>query len=123
MMRWVCGVHAGILTPTGLSTTTVSFAIGKLDLEPTEVRTGADGDMLGVAIVRVHLDVIRLRRLDVLDAAHDGVEICFRLQFAVDEHIANARRRIGVVFDLRRRPHIGMKDVTGILGKIAFAFG
>ena len=47
----------------------------KLDLEPGKVRTGADGDMLGVAIVRMLVNVIRLRRLDVLDAAHDGVEI------------------------------------------------
>src|SRR5262249_44223644 len=84
----------------------------KFDLETSKLRPDSNGDVPGVAIVRVLVDVIGLRRLDIGDATNDSVKASLRHQLAVDENIAHSGRCVGVIFDLDRRPHVGFYDVT-----------
>ena len=77
--------------------------------------------MLSIAIVSVQIDVIGLRRLHVFDTAHDCLKAGLGFQLAVDEDVTHAGRRIGMIFDFRRRPRLRVKNVAGILSKFALA--
>src|SRR5687768_12581214 len=79
--------------------------------------------MLRVAVMCVQIDVIGLRRLHGRNAAHNGVKTRLGFELAVDEDIAHARGCVGMIFDFRRRPHLGLENIAGILGKIPFSFG
>src|SRR4030095_2147943 len=84
----------------------------KFDLEAGKFWPSSNRAVLGVAVVRVLVDVISLRRLNVGDAADYGVKACLRLELAVDENIAHSRCCVGVIFDFGRRTHVGFYDVT-----------
>src|SRR5215470_7789036 len=97
-------------------------ADNELDGQTGKLRPCANRYVISVAIVRMLIDVVRLRRLHVGDAADNRIEACVWLELSVNEDIANTRRRVSVIFDLRRWPNIRFEYVTGVLAELALTF-
>ena len=94
----------------------------KLDLQARELRAGADGDMLSVAIMRMQIDVVGLIRLNVRDTAHHRVKTGLGFKLAIDKHIPYAGRYVRVIFNLGGRAHLGMKNIAAVFAEVTLAF-
>src|SRR5215471_17577717 len=97
-------------------------ADNELDGQTGKLRSCANRYVISVAVVGMLIDVVRLRRLHVGDAANNRIEACVWLELSVNEDIANTRRRVSVIFNLRCWTHLGPNDVTGEFRKLALTF-